>query len=123
MNIKEWQAKIRVFVRERDWEQFHSPKNLAMALNVEAAELMEIFQWMKESESRNIQTGEVQTQIEDEVADVAIYLLRMCDLLGVDLNAAMENKMQKNAAKYPAEKVRGSSRKYSEYEGNTLSRP
>ncbi len=86
-----------------------------MALNVEAAELMEIFQWMKESDSRHIQSREVQTQIEDEVADVAIYLLRLCDLLGVDLNAAMENKIQKNAAKYPAEKVRGNSRKYNEY--------
>ena len=118
MNVEKLQHKIRNFVRERDWEQFHSPKNIAMALNVEVAELMEIFQWMSEEESRHIQCPRTQTHIEDEVADVAVYLLRLCDLLGVDLNAAIENKMQKNAAKYPVEQVRGSSRKYSEYESN-----
>ncbi len=86
-----------------------------MALSVEASELMEIFQWMSEEESRRAHSPQTQAQIEDEVADVAIYLLRLCDLLNVDLNVAMENKMQKNAAKYPADRVRGSSQKYSEY--------
>lgn len=107
--------RLRGFVRERDWEQFHSPKNLAMAMIVEAAELVEHFQWMTEQESREIAT-EKREQVAQEIADTFIYLLRMADVLGVDLIDAAHAKMDLNAQKYPAEKVRGSNARYTEYE-------
>ena len=107
--------RLRAFVRERDWEQFHSPKNLAMAMSVEAAELVEHFQWMTEEESRAV-TAEKREQVAQEISDTFIYLLRMADVLGVDLIDAAHAKMDLNAQKYPAEKVRGSNARYTEYE-------
>ncbi len=115
MDIGKFQEKIRHFAKERDWEQFHSPKNIVMALNVEASELMEIFQWMSEKDSWNIREAKTREKISEEIADVTIYLLRLCDLLDVNLPFEIEKKMKKNAEKYPAEKVRGSSKKYDEY--------
>ena len=107
--------RLRGFVRERDWEQFHSPKNLAMAMIVEAAELVEHFQWMTEQESRSI-SAEKREQVSQEITDTFVYLLRMSDVLGIDLIDAAHAKMDLNAKKYPAEKVRGSNAKYTEYE-------
>lgn len=107
--------RLRGFVRERDWEQFHSPKNLAMAMIVEAAELVEHFQWLTEQQSRDI-APEKRDQVAQEIADTFIYLLRMADVLGIDLIDAAHTKMDLNAKKYPAEKVRGSNAKYTEYE-------
>lgn len=107
--------RLRGFVRERDWEQFHSPKNLAMAMIVEAAELVEHFQWMTEQESRAI-SAEKRGQVSHEIADTFVYLLRMSDVLGIDLIDAAHAKMDLNAKKYPADKVRGSNAKYTEYE-------
>ena len=107
--------RLRGFVRERDWEQFHSPKNLAMAMIVEAAELVEHFQWMTEQESRAI-SAEKREQVSQEIADTFVYLLRMSDVLGIDLIDAAHAKMDLNAKKYPADKVRGSNAKYTEYE-------
>lgn len=106
--------RLRGFVRERDWEQFHSPKNLAMAMIVEAAELVEHFQWLTEHESREI-AADKREQVAQEIADTFIYLLRMADVLGIDLIAAAHAKMDLNAQKYPADKVRGSNAKYTEY--------
>ena len=107
--------QIRTFVDERDWEQFHSTKNLAMALVVEAAELVEIFQWMTEAESLNL-NAEDKLRAEHEVADVMVYLIRIADRLDIDLLGAVERKLSINRQKYPAHLVRSSSRKYSDYE-------
>jgi NTP pyrophosphatase (non-canonical NTP hydrolase) len=107
--------RLRGFVRERDWEQFHSPKNLAMAMIVEAAELVEHFQWMTEQQSREVEAGK-REQVAQEIADTFIYLLRMADVLGIDLIDAAHAKMDINATKYPADKVRGSNAKYTDYQ-------
>ncbi len=105
---------LRDFVRERDWEQFHSPKNLTMALSVEASELMEHFQWLTEDESSKL-PPEKWAAVEEEMADVLIYLVRLADRLGVDLLAAAERKMERNGERYPAELVKGSAKKAGEY--------
>lgn len=106
--------RLREFVRERDWEQFHSPKNLAMAMIVEAAELVEHFQWLTEDQSKDI-PAEKREQVAHEIADTFVYLLRMADVLGIDLIDAANAKITLNAQKYPADKVRGSNAKYTEY--------
>ena len=106
--------KLRAFAADRDWEQFHSTKNLSMALMVEAAELMEHFQWLTEAQSGNL-APENKDAVGEELADILLYLVRLSDRLGVDLREAALLKLEKNAAKYPAELVRGSSKKYSEY--------
>jgi len=96
------------FVRERDWEQFHSPKNLAMALSVEAAELLEHFLWVDNDASRRVGDDPARLEeVADEIADVAGALLALCNSLGLDLTAAIERKMAKNEKKYPADKIRG----------------
>ena len=106
--------KLRAFAEARDWDQFHSPKNLNMALMVEVAELMEHFQWLTEEQSGNLDAAK-KAVVAEELADILLYLIRLSDKLGVDLSEAALHKLEKNAAKYPAEKVRGSSKKYSEY--------
>jgi len=108
------QHRLRDFARERDWEQFHTPKNLAMALGVEAAELQEVFQWLTPEQSAQPDARQRQ-QIEEEVADVLLYLCRLTDVLGIDLEQAALAKLDRNADKYPAAKVRGSAAKYSDY--------
>lgn len=104
---------LRQFAEEREWQQFHSPKNLVMALSGEVGELTEIFQWMSETDSHaaasNAKTADA---VRDEIADVALYLIRLADVLGVDLNAAIVTKLASNAAKYPVEASRGVSTKY-----------
>ncbi len=107
--------QLRAFAAAREWDQFHSPKNLAMALSVEAAELVEEFQWLTEEQSRNLDP-ERRERVRLEAADVFIYLLRISDKLGIDLVAAAADKMVLNERKYPAERVRGDSRKYTEYD-------
>ncbi|MFM9912024.1 MAG: nucleotide pyrophosphohydrolase [Methylophilaceae bacterium] len=106
--------RLTAFVYERDWEQFHSPKNLAMAMIVEAAELVEHFQWMTEQESREL-SAEKREQVAHEIADTFVYLLRLSDVLGIDIIEATNAKIALNAKKYPVEKVRGSNAKYTEY--------
>jgi NTP pyrophosphatase (non-canonical NTP hydrolase) len=110
------QIKMRVhqFAVERDWDQFHSPKNLSMALIAEAAELIEHFQWMTEEQSNSL-SSEKLAEIELELADIQIYLVRLADKLQLDLVTAVEKKLGLNEKKYPANKVRGSSKKYTEY--------
>jgi NTP pyrophosphatase (non-canonical NTP hydrolase) len=106
---------VAAFVAERDWEQFHSPKNLAMALTVEAAELQEQFQWLTLEQAEALDDDQREA-VADEMADVLVYLVRLADRLDVDLLEAAERKMAKNRAKYPAEQVRGKAVKYTELE-------
>ncbi len=106
--------KLRAFAEARDWEQFHTPKNLSMALMVEVAELMEHFQWLSAAQSENLAESD-KAAVAEELADVLLYLVRLSDRLGVDLQQAALQKLEKNALKYPAEQVRGSAKKYSEY--------
>jgi dCTP diphosphatase len=113
--LRELQQRLAAFAAARDWEQFHSPKNLAMALVVEAAELVEEFQWLTEEQSREL-SAERRARVRLELADVFIYLLRIADRLGVDLLAAANDKFALNERKYPTERVRGDSRKYTEYD-------
>ncbi len=103
---------IRQFVDERDWAQFHTPKNLAMAMSIEAAEVMEHFQWLPTGLEL---TPEKRHAVAHELADVLVYLVRLADTLDIDLPAAVAEKMQINRKKYPAAKVRGDARKYDEY--------
>lgn len=105
--------QLRNFAAERDWDQFHSPKNLAMALSVEAGELLEVFQWLTEEQSRSL-TPEAQAAASEEIADVLLYLIRLGDQLGIDPIDAAQRKLVANAQKYPADKARGSNKKYTE---------
>lgn len=113
-DLAEFRERLRAFVAERDWERFHSPKNLAMALSVEASELVELFQWLTEAESAALD-GDGRRRVEAELADVLWFLVRIADRLDIDLLEAAEAKFAENAKKYPADRVRGQSRKYSEY--------
>jgi NTP pyrophosphatase (non-canonical NTP hydrolase) len=104
-------AQLRAFVAERDWDQFHTPKNLAMALVAEAGELVEHFQWLTPEQSGNL-PAEARTEVELEIADVLLFLLRLCDKLEVDAIAAAEKKLALNRRKYPVEKAKGRATKY-----------
>ncbi|BBL76620.1 nucleotide pyrophosphohydrolase [Methylomagnum ishizawai] len=113
MNVDAIQKSLREFAEERDWNRFHSPKNIATALAVEAAELLENFQWLTEEESRRLaERPEDFRAVREEIADVQIYLLRLADLLGVDLEAAVRDKLALNAAKYPVALAKGKALKY-----------
>ncbi len=109
-DLEQLRERLRAFARARDWEQFHSPKNLSMALIVEAAELVEHFQWLTEAQSTQLDPKTFQA-VEEEVADVFIYLVRLSDLLGINLLEAAARKIALNEKKYPAEEVRGSAKK------------
>lgn len=112
--MKELERKIERFVAERDWDRFHSPKNLVMALSVEVAELMEHFQWLTESESRRLDE-EKEAQVRDEIGDIMVYLVQLSRKLGIDPVQAAHHKVARNIARYPAERVRGKALKYTEY--------
>ena len=114
MDITKLQEQLQNFADERDWNQFHSPKNLAMALSVEVAELMEHFQWLTEKESSALPEDTL-LAVSQEVADIQIYLVRLADKLGVDIETAVSEKLGQNSQKYPAEQVRGSAKKYTHY--------
>lgn len=110
MNLRD---SLRHFAAERDWDQFHSPKNLAIALIVETAELLEHFQWLTDDESKSL-SSEKLTTVGEEIADILIYLVRLADKLDVNLLEVTQRKIELNAHKYPSNKVRGSSRKHTE---------
>ncbi|MGA8260270.1 MAG: nucleotide pyrophosphohydrolase [Arenicellales bacterium] len=114
--LKTLEQRLRDFADERDWDQFHSPKNLAMALIGEAGELVEHFQWLTEAESAGL-SPEKLAEVKLEMADILIYLIRLADKLEVDLVAAADEKILLNERKYPADRVRGDARKYTEYRG------
>ena len=108
-------AALRDFAAERDWDQFHTPKNLATSISVEAAELLELFQWSRGQKSWDEVTDpSIRAKIEAELADILLYLIRFADKAGIDLQAAAERKIAANAEKYPAAQFRGSDRKYNE---------
>ena len=112
MNIEEIQARLAEFAKERDWEQFHSPKNLSMALAGEVGELLEIFQWLTEEQSRKSSLNEDQlAAATEELADVLIYALRLADQLDIELEDAIAKKIDKNALRYTVEASRGSAAK------------
>ncbi|MBX3736508.1 MAG: nucleotide pyrophosphohydrolase [Candidatus Didemnitutus sp.] len=113
--VAELRERVLAFARERDWVQFHSPKNLSMALAAEAGELMEHFLWAESAASQGVvQDPKKRQKIADEVADVVIYALEFANISGLDVAAAIEAKLAQNAAKYPVEKARGRTEKYTE---------
>lgn len=113
--MDELRVVINTFIEDRDWEQFHSPKNLAMALSVEVAEIVEHFQWLTEEQSRNLPSEKL-AELREEIGDVMIYLTEFADKLGIDPVAAARAKLKINKQKYPADVVKGSALKYTEYE-------
>jgi len=112
-SLEELAVRLREFAAERDWDQFHSPKNLAMALSVEASELLEHFQWLTEKQSSSLPSEKLQ-QVREEIGDVLIYLTRLGDKLGIDILAAAFMKTEKNRVKYQIDKAKGSAKKYTE---------
>ena len=116
LDVAAVQRALREFVAARDWDKFHTPKNLVMALAGEAGELCDLFQWLTADESRQIMSDPARAgAVRDEIADVLVYVLRLADVLDVDLEAAVRTKMEANAAKYPADLVRGRADKYTGY--------
>jgi len=113
--LKKFQQEFHDFVAERDWDQFHTPKNLAMALAGEVGELLEHFQWLTAEQSAEL-PDDTREKVKQEIADVQIYLAALADRLGIEIGPAVAAKMALNSEKYPAERVRGSARKYDEYE-------
>ncbi|MFT4765353.1 MAG: dCTP diphosphatase [Oleispira sp.] len=113
-DLNQLQAYLRQFAKDRDWDQFHSPKNLSMALSVEVSELLENFQWLTEEQSYALDQQQ-RAAVADEIADVQMYLARLADKLDINIGEAIEQKIVKNEAKYPAELVKGSSKKYNQY--------
>jgi NTP pyrophosphatase (non-canonical NTP hydrolase) len=115
VDVSRLQEAIALFARERDWDQFHSPKNLAMALTAEVGELVELFQWLSEGASRSVaQDPATARRVRDEIADVLVYAVRLAAVLGVDLDEAVRSKLAANALKYPADRARGNAKKYSD---------
>ncbi|MDP3743142.1 MAG: nucleotide pyrophosphohydrolase [Methylotenera sp.] len=113
-SLEALRARVNNFVTERDWAQFHSPKNLAMAMIVEAGEVVEHFQWMTEAESRNLD-AQIKEQVGQELSDTLVYLLRIAEVCGIDLIEAANKKIDLNAQKYPVDKCKGSNAKYTSY--------
>ncbi len=113
--MKDLRDAIKAFIEERDWKQFHSPKNLALALSVEVAEIVEHFQWLTEEQSQNL-TPEKLTEVREEIGDVMIYLTELSDKLGIDPVEAAYAKLAINKQKYPVDLVKGKASKYTEYE-------
>jgi len=114
-DLEDIRCRVREFAKARDWQQFHSPKNLSMALSIEVAELMEHFQWLTEVESADL-APDVLAQVREEIADIQLYLVLLADRLDIDILEAVTDKMRQNEKKYPADRVRGSARKYSAYD-------
>ena len=120
--VLQLKRKLAKFVKDRDWEQYHSPKNLSMSIAIEAAELMEMFQWATVEESHRILNDKKKLEaIKDELADIALFVLEFCNVFDIDLSSAILNKLKKNSKKYPAELAKGKSHKYTYYKRKTLS--
>ena len=105
--------RLREFAEARDWDQFHSPKNLSMALSAEVAEIVEHFQWLTEEQSKSLSADKL-SEVEEELADTLIYLVRLADKLDIDLLSAANNKIEINEQKYPVDKAKGNAKKYTE---------
>ena len=114
MDIKRLADRLREFADERDWEQFHTPKNLAAALSIEVSELLEIFQWSKSDGIEELKTnGKINPEVLEEIGDIVNYLVRFADLAGIDLEEAAHSKIDENAKKYPVSSSKGNAVKYS----------
>ena len=111
MNIKNIQKQLSDFADERDWDQFHNPKNLSMALSVEASELVEIFQWLTPEQAKAIMSSSESEHVKEEMADIMIYLIRMADKLNVDLESAVTDKIVKNGKRYPVSLSKSNTKK------------
>ena len=111
--LNELKQRLRDFAEARDWDQFHSPKNLSMALSAEVAEIVEHFQWLTEEQSKNLPKDKL-AEVETELADTLIYLIRLADKLDIDLLKAAKNKIEINEQKYPVDKAKGNAKKYTE---------
>ncbi len=111
MDIKKIQKRLDEFARDRDWSQFHTGKNLATAMSVEASELLEIFQWLNDEQVANLSDTQM-SLVKEEIADVAIYLFRLADVLDIDLDVAIKDKISLNELKYPVELSKGNTKKY-----------
>jgi len=117
MTVGRLKGRLAKFVKDRDWAQFHSPKNLSISIAVEAAELMEHFQWLTIEESHEIlKDRKSLEEIKDELADIALFVLEFCNMFGIDLSSAVINKLKKNVKKYPAALVKGKTHKYTYYQ-------
>ena len=114
MDISQITLRLREFAELREWDQFHSPKNLAAAISVEASELLEIFQWLSEQDSRNLSPEDL-VKVEHEIADVFLYLVRLADKLNINILSAAENKIANNDLKYPVELSKGNAKKYTAF--------
>lgn len=116
IDVEKLKNYLEEYAKERDWEQFHNPKNLAMALSVEASELVEIFQWLTPEQAMKIKDcNDKKQQVSHELADILTYTIMMSKYLGIDLSKAIADKLVHNAEKYPVEKARGNAKKYSEF--------
>ena len=114
LDTKSIARTLIIFAEERNWDQYHTPRNLASALSVEAAELLEIYQWSRGQNWAELEDSTLKARTEEEIADILIYLIRFSDKAGIDLQLAVEKKLLSNAEKYPADQFRGSDRKYTE---------
>jgi dCTP diphosphatase len=115
LDLKRVKLALRSFADKRDWGKFHNPKNLVMALSVESSELVEIFQWLNEGESKTItDSNEKMEQVKDEIADILMYTIRLADVLNFDISESIKSKMEKNEIKYPVEMAKGNAKKYTE---------
>lgn len=115
IDVLKLEAALQTFADERDWQQFHTPKNLAMALTGEVGELVELFQWLTPVQSKDVANDPKTAQaVRDELADVLLYTVRLASVLGVDLDSAVRDKLKANASKYPVSKAHGTSKKYSD---------
>ena len=120
ITLQEIKARIKQFIKERDWEQFHSPKNISMSISIEAAELMEHFQWLTIEQSRKLlRDKKKRVEIEDELADIAIYIIDFCNLFNIDIEKSIVRKLDKTARKYPMRIVKGKIHKYTYYQRRT----
>lgn len=113
VDISYWKERLAGFAKDRDWDQFHNPKNLVMALSVESSELVEVFQWLSAEQSKNLSDLQKESA-KQEIADVLLYLIRLSDKLDINLPQALEEKFKLNGEKYPVDLARGTEKKYSE---------
>ena len=111
--LEKVKLRLREFAEAREWDQFHSPKNLSMALSAEVAEIVEHFQWLTEEQSKSLSVDKL-SEVEEELADTLIYLVRLADKLDIDLLSAANNKIEINEQKYPVDKAKGNAKKYTE---------
>lgn len=115
LDLQSITQSLKMFASERDWDQFHTPKNIATSIAVESGELLELYQWSVGSTGwKELENSELRRKTADELADILIYLIRFADLSGIDLADAVHNKIELNKRKYPADKFKGSDRKYTE---------